>query len=242
MRIGEVAALVGITPRAVRHYHRRGLLPEPERLANGYRSYELRDVVVLARIRRLAELGLTLDEVADALGDSRDLQEILVDLDNDLAEQESRLRTRRARLATLIERARAQPDDAVTPELLALLDDLSNRPQTPLAELERDLFALLDVATTPADRERTIAAMRAHAADPAAATRDAELASRLEALSEANPDDPRVPALAAEIAAALPPALRPATGDRGDFGEAVLDALSPAQAEVMRQALRLLAP
>lgn len=237
MRIGEVAALVGITPRAVRHYHHRGLLPEPKRLANGYRSYELRDVVVLARIRRLTELGLTLDEVADALGDSRDLHEILVELDNDLAEQEARLRARRTRLATLIERTRLQPDDAVTPELLALLDDLSTRPQTPLAELERDLFALLDVTATPEDRARTITAMRAHTATE----RDQELAERLTALADAPTDDPRVPALAAEIAAALPPALRDITGDAGSFGEAVLDALSPAQAEVMRQVLRLLA-
>jgi hypothetical protein len=29
MRIGELAGLVGITTRAVRHHHRIGLLPEP---------------------------------------------------------------------------------------------------------------------------------------------------------------------------------------------------------------------
>lgn len=77
MRIGEV----GVSTRAVRHYHQRGLLPEPARLANGYREYALTDVVTLARIRRLTELGLTLDEVRDALGDIRDLREILVELD-----------------------------------------------------------------------------------------------------------------------------------------------------------------
>ena len=31
MRIGEVAELVGTTARAVRHYHRIGLVPEPAR-------------------------------------------------------------------------------------------------------------------------------------------------------------------------------------------------------------------
>ena len=35
MRIGELAALVGVSTRTVRHYHHEGLLPEPERLANG---------------------------------------------------------------------------------------------------------------------------------------------------------------------------------------------------------------
>jgi DNA-binding transcriptional MerR regulator len=236
VRIGELAALVGVSTRAVRHYHRRGLLPEPERLANGYRSYELRDVVVLARIRRLTELGLTLDEVRDALGDSRDLHEILVELDGDLAEQEARLRERRARLAGLIERTRPHADDAVTPELLALLDDLAQRPATPLAELERDLFALLDVVATPADRDRAVAAMRAHPADPA----HDELAARLTALADAGADDPRVPALAAEIAAAIPPELVAGEPD-GPFAEAVLSSLSPAQAEVMRHAMRILA-
>ena len=58
MRIGELAAAVGVTTRAVRHYHPHGLLPEPERRANGYRDYTLRHAVVLARIRRLTELGL----------------------------------------------------------------------------------------------------------------------------------------------------------------------------------------
>ncbi|MFD9247892.1 MerR family transcriptional regulator, partial [Streptomyces sp. NPDC059556] len=63
MRIGEIAALVGVTPRAVRHYHQSGLLPEPARRANGYREYGVRDAVLLARVRRLTELGLGLDEV-----------------------------------------------------------------------------------------------------------------------------------------------------------------------------------
>ncbi|WP_157880243.1 MerR family DNA-binding transcriptional regulator, partial [Streptomyces katrae] len=38
MRIGEIAALVGVTTRAVRHYHHVGLLPEPGRRANRYRA------------------------------------------------------------------------------------------------------------------------------------------------------------------------------------------------------------
>jgi DNA-binding transcriptional MerR regulator len=67
VRIGELAGLVGISTRAIRHYHRIGLLAEPERKANGYREYSLRDAVELARVRRLTELGLSLDEVGDAL-------------------------------------------------------------------------------------------------------------------------------------------------------------------------------
>jgi len=67
MRIGELASLVGISTRAIRHYHDIGLLPEPARTANGYREYSLRDAVELARVRRLTELGLSLDEVGAGL-------------------------------------------------------------------------------------------------------------------------------------------------------------------------------
>jgi DNA-binding transcriptional MerR regulator len=66
MRIGELAVTVGVTTRAVRHYHHLGLLPEPERRPNGYREYTLRHAVALARIRRPTELGLGLAEVRDA--------------------------------------------------------------------------------------------------------------------------------------------------------------------------------
>ncbi len=66
MRIGELAGLVGISTRAIRHYHHVGCCPSP-REANGYREYPLRDAVELARVRRLTELGLSLDEAGDAL-------------------------------------------------------------------------------------------------------------------------------------------------------------------------------
>ena len=81
MRIGDLAALVGVSTRTVRHYHRLGLLPEPVRLANGYRDYRLRDAVAMARVRTLAELGLSLDQIRDVLADDRvrELREVLVE-------------------------------------------------------------------------------------------------------------------------------------------------------------------
>jgi DNA-binding transcriptional MerR regulator len=69
MWIGELAGLVGISTRAIRHYHHVGLLAEPARKANGYREYSMRDAVELARVRRLTELGLSLDELADSPAD-----------------------------------------------------------------------------------------------------------------------------------------------------------------------------
>ena len=39
MRIGELAAEAGIATKTLRFYEERGLLPQPERAANGYRDY-----------------------------------------------------------------------------------------------------------------------------------------------------------------------------------------------------------
>ncbi|GAB3145152.1 MerR family transcriptional regulator [Microbispora hainanensis] len=112
MRIGELAALAGVSTRTVRHYHHQGVLPEPPRRVNGYREYGLRDALRLGRARRLTELGLSLDEVRDALtGDSaRELREILLELDADLARQEAEIRSRRERLAALLREESPSPD------------------------------------------------------------------------------------------------------------------------------------
>jgi len=39
LHIGEVAKLLGITPKTIRHYHKVGLLTEPQRTESGYRLY-----------------------------------------------------------------------------------------------------------------------------------------------------------------------------------------------------------
>lgn len=255
MRIGELAAMVGLSTRAVRHYHRRGLLPEPARRPNGYRDYGLRDAIVLARIRRLTELGLSLDEVRDALADDhgRDLHEILVELDGDLARQEARIRDRRARLAMLIERAesgRLHPDDAVSPDMADVLRNLegvtSGLSASPMAATERELLALLDTTVDPAEQERILVVLRSQAGDSAAVLRGHEIHRRLDELSDAAVDDPRVTPLATEFANSLPPELLVTLAPAGldtdhPFSVALLDAMAPAQAEVIRQALRLIA-
>src|SRR5699024_6571469 len=53
LRSRDLAELAGTTPRALRHYHRSGLLPEVPRDPNGYRRYSIRVLVTLLRIRQL---------------------------------------------------------------------------------------------------------------------------------------------------------------------------------------------
>ncbi|MVZ99835.1 MerR family transcriptional regulator [Actinomadura sp. LD22] len=63
MRIGDAAAAAGTTPRALRFYEQRGLLPPPPRTAAGQREYGPREVNRVRIIRELLALGLTVEDV-----------------------------------------------------------------------------------------------------------------------------------------------------------------------------------
>ncbi|MED7947844.1 MerR family transcriptional regulator [Kitasatospora sp. NPDC058201] len=64
MRIGDAAAAAGTTPRALRFYEQRGLLPPPARTASGQRRYGPEEVARVRVIRELLALGLTVEDVA----------------------------------------------------------------------------------------------------------------------------------------------------------------------------------
>ncbi|MCL6732691.1 MerR family transcriptional regulator [Streptomyces neyagawaensis] len=219
MRIGELAATVGVTTRAVRHYHHLGLLPEPERRANGYRDYTLRHAVVLARIRRLTELGLGLAEVRDVLADDagRELVEVLGELDEDLARQESAIRERRVRLRVLREdarRGRLPAEGPVSPELAALFGKFGTvPPESPMAAKDREVFALLETTAPPQARAELLAGLEAMMAAPGAVERAHEAYALLDDLADAGLDDPRVDKAARLLADLIPAELIPADLD-----------------------------
>ncbi|MGW1542658.1 MerR family transcriptional regulator [Streptomyces sp. NPDC002309] len=243
MRIGELAAAVGVTTRTVRHYHHLGLLPEPERLANGYRDYTLRHAVVLARIRRLTELGLGLPEVRDVLAEDagRDLSEVLEELDADLARQEAAVRESRARLRVLLDAAELPAEGPVSPELAELFAGLAPASDSPMAAKDREIFALLETAAGPEERERLLAAVGGALTGPDAVARAHEAYALLDALVEAATDDPRVEEAARALAGLMPPELvaaKPVEHEHG-FLRALYADLAPAQAEAIRRALRL---
>ncbi|MGE7390449.1 MerR family transcriptional regulator [Streptomyces sp. NPDC004126] len=236
MRIGEIAALVGLSTRAVRHYHHVGLLPEPERRPNGYRAYTVRDAVLLARVRRLTELGLSLDEVRDVLADDagRELADVLRELDADLARQEAELAERRRRLAVLLAAGPGE-GEPVSPALAALL---AKAPATdsPAAAKDREHLTLLDA--TGGVGEEVYAVLGPLAADPAVLA----LYERLDELADAPADDPRIGPLAEAMVAAVPDAVFDAIPSDGPvvtgFEEALLAEYAPAQAEVVRLVMR----
>lgn len=252
MRIGEIAALVGVSTRTVRHYHHLGVLPEPSRLANGYREYRLRDVVLLARVRRLAELGLSLDEIRDVLADDRgrELREVLAELDGDLARQQEAIAIKRARLAELLREEEPAPDATVSPRMAEVLGHLSAE-ESRFAALDRDMLALMDTVADPADRDRLLD-MMGPLTEPAALARGLAIYRRVDELADADPGDPRVAEVAAELAAHLPDELAaavvanldaadPSAPEGGAVWFGALSAeLSPAQAEIVRLAVRSL--
>ena len=246
MRIGELAALVGVSTRTVRHYHRLGLLTEPVRLTNGYRDYRLRDAVELARVRRLAELGLSLDEIRQVLaGDrGRDLREVLQELDADLARQQETIAQRRHRLAALLAADQLHPDAAVSPAMASVLSDLTAGGST-FAGHDREMLTMIDTATDPAGREALSALFRP-LTEPGAQAKTEAIYARLDDLATAESTDPRVAALAADLAEHLPAELATAMVDSlgnpetGHWMSAVSEEFSPAQAETFRLLVAIL--
>ncbi|MFB7212397.1 MerR family transcriptional regulator [Streptomyces sp. NPDC056255] len=231
MRIGEIAALVGLTTRAtIRHYHHVGLLPEPERHPNGYRAYSVRDAVLLARVRRLTGPGLGLDEVRDVLADNagREPAEALGPHAG-LARQEAAIRERRCRLSTLL----AEPSGATGPVSPALpaLPAQASRTDSPSTAKDREYLTLVDATSTSS--QEIFALLAKLIADPAVV----ELHERLDPLAVASADDPRIAPLTADLMAAVPDELFAAIPEEEvvvtGFKEALLAEYAPVQAEVV---------
>ncbi|MEP7766198.1 MerR family transcriptional regulator [Sanguibacter sp. 25GB23B1] len=142
MHSGELARLAGVTVRALRHYHQVGVLPEPERRSNGYRDYDVHDLVRVLRIKRLAALGIPLERMPELLdAASPDSGDLLAELDAELARQIERLTRQRSLVARL--RDHDAPLD-LPPELAPFAAALA-RAGLPadLARLDRDQAVLL---------------------------------------------------------------------------------------------------
>lgn len=196
----------------------------------------MRDAVRLARVRRLTELGLSLDEVRDVLADDagREPAEVLADLDADQARRQAELAERRRRLAVLL----AAPPGEAEPVSPALAELLARAPATasPSAALDREHLSLLDASG--AVGEELYAVLGTVAADPAVLALD----ERLDELADAAEDGPRIGPLAGELVAAVPAEAFTALTDGAGgpqpvpgFLEALLAEYAPARAEGVRR-------
>ncbi|MGG7462881.1 MerR family transcriptional regulator [Plantibacter sp. YIM 135347] len=98
----ELAELAGTTVNAVRHYHRRGLLDDPEREHNGYKQYGVHDLVRLLRIRRLVELGVPLSRMHEVVAGGVDVPATLREVDAELAASMDRIDRAREDIAAIL--------------------------------------------------------------------------------------------------------------------------------------------
>lgn len=197
MRIGEVAELVGTTTRAIRHYHRIGLVREPARRTNGYRDYDTDDVLRLLHVRSLVRLGVRLDDAAELLrsGDDRSSRDMLQALDAQLAREQARLQEQRDRLQELLSRL-PTGDPLQHPDLLWLVSELRAAfPDSTIAHLERQALDLLS-HLTPEQLPAVVAQYRTVLTDPEHLTLAHEIDRRFTGLAGLHPDDPEVEAVA----------------------------------------------
>ncbi len=141
LTIGQLASYAGVTVRAVRHYHQIGLLPEPERDASGYRSYDAVAVVRLIRIRTLAEAGVPLARVRELLdADPETFAAAKTDIDRQLRLQIRALKEHRQRIAEL----GSGDSIALPPEVVDYLDRLrASGASEAIIEPERDAWILM---------------------------------------------------------------------------------------------------
>lgn len=121
----QLADLVGVSVRTLRYYHQIGLLDEPRRTSSGYRLYDVDHVLQLLRIKRLANLGLSLDTVKTLLGDlgDRGSRDVLERLDHDLERQIQVLEGKRRTVRAILESG--TPLD-VLPEFAEYTDTIAN--------------------------------------------------------------------------------------------------------------------
>ncbi|MFF5983660.1 MerR family transcriptional regulator [Streptomyces olindensis] len=221
LTIGELASYAGVTVRAVRHYHARGLLPEPERDHSGYRRYGAGAVVELIRIRTLAEAGVPLARVRELLrAGEAEFAAAVAEIDGRLEAEIRERRRHRERIARL-----ASGDGlALPPEVVGFLERLrALGVDERIVRAERDGWIPL-AARSPERVGEWIARKQEQLADP-------EFVDFYLTLGEAldrGDDDPRLVELADRVAAYL----TRLAGERGE--EYVGDAgVEPPLAELM---------
>ena len=92
MKINELAETTGLSGKTIRYYESIGVLPQPKRLANGYRVYDDSDIDRLRFVIGLRRLDFSLDDITEILA-MRDRREapcrVVLDLLAEKAEEVS---------------------------------------------------------------------------------------------------------------------------------------------------------
>lgn len=190
--IGQVADYAGVTIKAVRHYHQRGLLDEPPRDASGYRRYTAEHAVRLIKIKTLAEAGVPLARIKELLAANPDqFAAAATEIDRMLQERIEGLRRTRERVAQLRTGDRLFVPVHVA-DFLDLLQELGVSQRG--VQIERDGWILVHSAS-PDQAATLVAQKRAVLADPEFRA----IYLEFDAALEWSPHDPRLGPLAERL-------------------------------------------
>jgi DNA-binding transcriptional MerR regulator len=187
--IGQLAAYAGVTVKAVRHYHQRGLLAEPPRDPSGYRRYSAEHAIDLVKIKTLAEAGVPLARIKELLAaDPGRFAAAIAEIDRNLQERAEELLRTRERIAQLSADGRL----FVSAEVADYLDRLHEFGVSQRSvQMERDIWILLQSAS-PKEAAIWIADKRDAIGDPEFRA----IYLEYDAAFDWSPDDPRLYPLA----------------------------------------------
>ncbi|MET9079635.1 MerR family transcriptional regulator [Streptomyces sp. NPDC004232] len=191
--IGQAAAFVGVTVKTVRHYHKLGLVAEPERDSSGYRRYGSGELLQLVQVRTLAAAGVPLAEIGPLLdADAAQFGAALADVERQLTERIDELVTRRDTLHRL-----ADGDRALLPDrACAILDRMPGLGFSPDYVAAQREALVLTRALVPEGFDGFLAQLEHGLDDP----EYVELIQRGREAETWEPDDPRIEELATAMA------------------------------------------
>ncbi|MET8408953.1 MerR family transcriptional regulator [Streptomyces sp. NPDC005195] len=226
--IGQLARYVGVSTKTIRVYHDKGLLPEPDRDASGYRRYGAKDAIDLIKIRTLAEAGVPLARIRDLRSATdREFQHALGEIDDELTTHIQSLRATQGRLRQLAA-GRQAPLPA---DIGGHLEDLVRWGFSPRwVDLQRDLWILV-FATHPNEAITFFQDQTETLANPALR----ELFLAYDDAHDLDADDPRIDDLAHRITEATreryrrnPPPALDAASEIPALIQSTVNAASPA--------------
>ncbi|MGD7707782.1 MerR family transcriptional regulator [Microlunatus sp. Y2014] len=185
LTISQLATYASVTVRTIRHYHQIGLLAEPERDHSGYRRYDSFDLIRVVRIRTLAAAGVPLARIGPVLeAEPEDFDATVDEVDAQLRGRIRRLQEYRRRLRQLRHGERLVLSEEAC-DMLDLMREIGL--SETLVGLQRDACVLLETIRTGSSALWVEWQQRAMA-DPDYVA----LFLDMDALMDADPDDPRV--------------------------------------------------
>jgi DNA-binding transcriptional MerR regulator len=219
VKIGDAAAFAGTTPRAIRHYHAIGLLAEPERGSDDRRRYGYDDMIRLLWIRRMADAGISLDDIHAAFKGATGIEQSLARLEESLASKAAAIEAQRAAVHRL--REVGSPLGLLSPLVTGRLRDL---PPGALRSADFDTLLVTEYTCGPLGAAIQADRFIVLATHPELRAEEDRLAEAEAALDDTmSPGDPRIEDLAAQRCA-HETALG-ATIDRSGLDEALDDLL-----------------